>query len=211
MSRDTWAGSYENPVTLNRFSYAHNNPIMYTDPSGNCIFAGVDTVLCAALGGGVAGAIAGATIGAAYAKWMYHLAYTGRCGCEGQQLIGQYTEVQFMLKGAGMGAAFGAIFGALSATGTVVAELRVTRACFSGSSCRSSNRLFCLSKSNIFPDATLLPTVTFSVMQFADPRLVRKVITMVDYQVSHSTRQVYFSKGFIPNSQRVTFHRRTNS
>jgi hypothetical protein len=87
---------------------------MNTDPSGNCIFAGVDTVLCAVLGGAVIGGALGGAIGGAYAKWMYHLAYTGKCGCEGQQLIQQYTESQFFWKGVGMGAVFGAVFGALA-------------------------------------------------------------------------------------------------
>ncbi len=117
-TRDTFAGNANVPASLNRFNYAHSNPVMNTDPSGQCIFAGVDTVLCAALGGGIGGAITGAVIGGAYAKWMYHLAYTGKCGCEGQQIISQYTESQFFWKGVGMGAAFGAVFGALAATGT---------------------------------------------------------------------------------------------
>jgi RHS repeat-associated protein len=112
-ARDSYEGDVNTPASLNRFNYAHSNPVMNTDPSGHCIFAGVDTVLCAAIGGGIAGGV----IGGAYAKWMYHLAYTGKCGCEGQQLISQYTEAQFILKGVGMGAAFGAVFGALSAVG----------------------------------------------------------------------------------------------
>jgi RHS repeat-associated protein len=121
-TRDTFEGDINTPVSLNRFNYARSNPVMNTDPSGHCIFAGVDTVLCAAIGGGIAGGV----IGGAYAKWMYHLAYTGKCGCEGQQLISQYTEAQFVWKGIGMGAVFGAAFSALtvaSAGGAVVAAL----------------------------------------------------------------------------------------
>ena len=121
-TRDTWEGNVNTPASLNRFNYAHSNPVMNTDPSGHCIFAGIDTVLCAAIGGGIAGGI----IGGAYAKWMYHLAFTGKCGCEGAQLISQYTEAQFVWKGIGMGAVFGAAFSALtvaSAGGAVVAAL----------------------------------------------------------------------------------------
>ena len=33
-SRDTWAGDLNTPVTLNRYTYANNNPIRYWDPSG---------------------------------------------------------------------------------------------------------------------------------------------------------------------------------
>ena len=51
-SRDSFEGNVNIPASLNRFNYAHSNPVMNTDPSGHCIFAGVDTVLCAALGGG---------------------------------------------------------------------------------------------------------------------------------------------------------------
>lgn len=35
MSRDTWAGDYNRPLSLNRWNYVEGNPINYTDPSGN--------------------------------------------------------------------------------------------------------------------------------------------------------------------------------
>jgi RHS repeat-associated protein len=35
LTRDTWEGSYSNPLTLNRWNYTASNPINYTDPSGN--------------------------------------------------------------------------------------------------------------------------------------------------------------------------------
>lgn len=34
ISRDTWAGDYQNPITLGKWLYANANPVMYTDPSG---------------------------------------------------------------------------------------------------------------------------------------------------------------------------------
>jgi hypothetical protein len=34
---------------FNGYSYAHGNPVRYTDPSGNCVFfGGVDTAICIA-------------------------------------------------------------------------------------------------------------------------------------------------------------------
>jgi RHS repeat-associated protein len=34
LNRDTWTGIYINPITLNKWAYAHDNPVMLTDPSG---------------------------------------------------------------------------------------------------------------------------------------------------------------------------------
>jgi RHS repeat-associated protein len=36
LSRDTFSGSLNQPATLNAYSYAGGNPILYTDPSGKC-------------------------------------------------------------------------------------------------------------------------------------------------------------------------------
>ncbi|PLR80074.1 RHS repeat-associated core domain-containing protein, partial [Bacillus sp. V33-4] len=33
---DTFAGWSNQPLTLNRYSYVHNNPVNFTDPSGHC-------------------------------------------------------------------------------------------------------------------------------------------------------------------------------
>jgi RHS repeat-associated protein len=46
ISRDVWEGSDTSPISYNRWSYANDNPIRYTDPSGHCIFAGIDTAAC---------------------------------------------------------------------------------------------------------------------------------------------------------------------
>ena len=33
-TRDTWAGDYNSPLSLNRWGYVQGNPVMFTDPSG---------------------------------------------------------------------------------------------------------------------------------------------------------------------------------
>jgi len=35
IQQDSWLGNSAMPQSLNRFSYAYNNPFSYTDPSGN--------------------------------------------------------------------------------------------------------------------------------------------------------------------------------
>lgn len=36
VSKDTWQGDYDNPITLAKWLYANANPVKYTDPSGLC-------------------------------------------------------------------------------------------------------------------------------------------------------------------------------
>jgi RHS repeat-associated protein len=35
LSRDTWAYDFQNPIELNRYGYTANNPVNFSDPSGN--------------------------------------------------------------------------------------------------------------------------------------------------------------------------------
>ncbi len=35
LTRDTWAGDYNSPLSLNRWMYVQGNPVMFTDPNGN--------------------------------------------------------------------------------------------------------------------------------------------------------------------------------
>ncbi len=36
LTRDTWMGEYNRPLSLNRWGYVEGNPVNYTDPSGLC-------------------------------------------------------------------------------------------------------------------------------------------------------------------------------
>lgn len=54
LTEDTFRGNYDDPLSLNRYTYCHNNPIMYTDPSGHFIVAALLTGLMgAAIGAGL--------------------------------------------------------------------------------------------------------------------------------------------------------------
>jgi len=49
LSRDTWAGDYNRPGSLNRWMYTEGNPVNLTDPSGNDPYCKTDPKLCALL------------------------------------------------------------------------------------------------------------------------------------------------------------------
>jgi RHS repeat-associated protein len=46
MSVDPYAGATSQPQSQHPYSYVHNNPVNHTDPSGECIFGGIDTLIC---------------------------------------------------------------------------------------------------------------------------------------------------------------------
>jgi len=52
-----------NPQALDRYSYVLNNPLKSTDPTGHCIFALIDTLICAAVIAEVGGVIVTAVVG----------------------------------------------------------------------------------------------------------------------------------------------------
>jgi RHS repeat-associated protein len=62
LSRDPFPGFATSPASQNPYSYAHNNPVNYTDPSGRVVFA---PMLAAAGVGAVVGAFGGAMVGIA--------------------------------------------------------------------------------------------------------------------------------------------------
>jgi len=60
LSADSIVQAPEDPQTLNRYSYARNNPIIYTDPSGH--WFGIDDLI-AAIAGAIKGSIEAAIFG----------------------------------------------------------------------------------------------------------------------------------------------------
>ena len=56
LTRDTWAGIYSDPITLNRWAYVRDNPVLLTDPSGN---DPITLIILAVIGLGVIAGISG--------------------------------------------------------------------------------------------------------------------------------------------------------
>nr|WP_254068606.1 RHS repeat-associated core domain-containing protein [Brevibacillus sp. 7WMA2] len=38
ITEDTYKGQVDNPLSLNRYTYVHNNPLSNVDPTGNCVW-----------------------------------------------------------------------------------------------------------------------------------------------------------------------------
>ncbi|MGG3202025.1 RHS repeat-associated core domain-containing protein, partial [Brevibacillus laterosporus] len=38
ITEDTYKGQVDNPLSLNRYTYVHNNPVRNVDPTGNCVW-----------------------------------------------------------------------------------------------------------------------------------------------------------------------------
>jgi hypothetical protein len=51
MNEDTYEGDITNPLSLNQYTYVHNNPLIYSDPTGNWCEATVNDVYYAHPGG----------------------------------------------------------------------------------------------------------------------------------------------------------------
>lgn len=94
ITEDTYKGDITTPLSLNRYTYTHNNPLVNKDPSGHGLFG--------ALVGGIAGAVVGAVAGAA--GEIYSSIKTG-------QKIDLKAVGKKALSGAASGALVGAAFG----------------------------------------------------------------------------------------------------
>jgi len=101
-SRDSFPGLIETPQSLNRYAYALGNPVLYTDPSGNCV-EGVTALICA---GG-----AGAAIGIGINIYTQLQQHEGRWNCLDPKEIFIAGAV-----GAVAGVVFVATFGAILPT-----------------------------------------------------------------------------------------------
>ncbi|MBB6214107.1 RHS repeat-associated protein [Anaerosolibacter carboniphilus] len=63
ITQDTYKGQLNDPLSLNLYTYAHNEPIMYIDPTGHSRIDAITGAIAGGLAGGITGAIAGAISG----------------------------------------------------------------------------------------------------------------------------------------------------
>ena len=107
-TQDSWPGNAQMPGTLHPYLYGLNNPVRYTDPSGQCFTGAViDAIIC----GAVAGAVVGGAVGAAveYGRQVYQNYQHGHRGSEAwAECIDWGSVGRSALRGAGAGAAAGA-------------------------------------------------------------------------------------------------------
>lgn len=103
--QDSWVGALGVPASLNRYSYTHNNPLRYTDPSGHIL-----PILAAILIGAAVGALAGGAINLAHqAADVYHYKTRPR--------IDRREVGRAMMGGGAVGAVVGTGYGLLAAAG----------------------------------------------------------------------------------------------
>jgi len=93
MSKDTYQGSLESPLSRNNYAYANNNPVNYSDPTGHWIHI--------AIGAGI-GAVVGGVIG-------------GVSSYVSQKESGKKVSWGQVAKDAAIGGAVGAVGGAVTA------------------------------------------------------------------------------------------------
>ncbi|MDR1463690.1 MAG: RHS repeat-associated core domain-containing protein [Oscillospiraceae bacterium] len=102
-SRDTYLGTANVPLSRNGYTYAHNNPVNYQDPSGHFWH-----IIAAAVGGAIVGGIVGAVGAATSGQSIWKGAVSGAAG-------GAVSGAVFAATGSSAlaGAAGGAVSGGL--------------------------------------------------------------------------------------------------
>lgn len=142
ISEDTERGNKEDPLSLNLYTYTHNNPLIYKDPDGHSIIA---TAL-------IAGILKGAAIGAAIDTGIHFIADMlddGKINAGIKSYVGSAVE----------GAITGVGFGAVGAKASVL--LKGTSTFISGAVGRATNNY--INKKEIDVKDSLIGGITSSV------------------------------------------------
>ena len=98
ISRDSFAGSLNDPLSLNLYTYCANNPVIYVDPSGNSSVA-LSGVAFASMGSStltVGGLVAGAIAAAPYALVFGAAFCIGSQAMKNTKKLDVYTNVDEM-------------------------------------------------------------------------------------------------------------------
>ena len=115
LTRDSWGGDNQQPISYNKWVYGNTNPIKYTDPSGHT--PAIVAALLPSIVGGAAGFLAGAAAGGIYGACVYELALAGQCGCDMQQQALSMTRQDWVSAHALGAGIIGGVGGAIAATG----------------------------------------------------------------------------------------------
>ena len=107
--RDPFPYNFQNPIELNRYTYALNNPVNYTDPTGQSAIVEYVTPQIDPLESAGAGAFGGFTNGLLMGTVMSIAHATGLC--PNPALTAGMDYFRFVLDVAMQGAAYGAVFG----------------------------------------------------------------------------------------------------
>lgn len=98
------------PQSFNPYQYAFNNPLLYTDPSGEF----PHTIAFGLLGG-----LLGGISGSAFGYLTYDWALQGECGCEMQKMAQTMSKGQWTRQFAKNSALIGAVGAAIASIGPV--------------------------------------------------------------------------------------------
>ncbi|CAG7658426.1 RHS repeat-associated core domain-containing protein [Paenibacillus allorhizosphaerae] len=63
ISEDSYWGKEENPLSLNRYTYAHNDPLQFVDPIGHFIFSVISNIMTGVVSNVIGSAVSGAIEG----------------------------------------------------------------------------------------------------------------------------------------------------